>query len=104
MSKKNKKRKRTAGDFIRGVILIVALAVFLFSGYQLYLIYSEYKEGTDDYDRIRDSVFRVKRRTARPRRKTKIRGRIIRDRRETKIRGRTIRDRRLSPQATAVCA
>ncbi len=59
MSKKNKKRKRTAGDFIRGVILIVALAVFLFSGYQLYLIYSEYKEGTDDYDRIRDSVFRV---------------------------------------------
>lgn len=60
MSRKKKRRERTAGDYIRGVIFIVALAVFLFSGYQLFQIYREYKTGTDEYDQIRQSVFQVK--------------------------------------------
>ena len=65
MSRKKKRRKRTAGDYIRGVIFIVALAVFLFSGYQLFQIYREYKTGTDEYDQIRQSVFQVKTETRR---------------------------------------
>ncbi len=56
----SKKRKHTVGDFIRGVIFIVALAVFLFSGYQLFKIYKEYKTGTDEYDQIREAVFQIK--------------------------------------------
>lgn len=59
MSRKRKKRKHTVGDFIRGAILLVALAVFLFSGYQLFQIYREYKTGTDEYDQIRQAVFQV---------------------------------------------
>lgn len=60
MSRKRKKRKHTVGGIIRGVILIVALAVFLFSGYQLFQIYGEYKKGTDEYDQIRHEVFQVR--------------------------------------------
>ena len=39
----NKKKKRTAGDVIRTLIMIVALGVFCYSGYQLLSIYQEYK-------------------------------------------------------------
>lgn len=55
MSKK-KKKKRTAGDVIRNIILIIALCVFLFSAVQLVKIFLEYKEGTDEYDRVREYV------------------------------------------------
>ena len=48
-----KKRKKTAGDRIRMIILLAALAVFLFSGFQLVKIMLEYKQGTDEYDSIR---------------------------------------------------
>ena len=40
----NKKKKRTAGDVIRTLIMIVALGVFCYSGYQLLSIYQEYKK------------------------------------------------------------
>ena len=53
MDKKNK-QKRTAGDIIRTIIIIVALAVFLFSIAQLAKIFMEYKKGTDEYDRVRE--------------------------------------------------
>lgn len=55
MDKKNK-QKRTAGDIIRTIIMIVALAVFLFSVAQLAKIFMEYKKGTDEYDRVREYV------------------------------------------------
>ena len=55
MDKKNK-QKRTAGDIIRTIIIIVALAVFLFSVTQLAKIFMEYKKGTDEYDRVREYV------------------------------------------------
>ena len=45
----NKKKKRTAGDVIRMLIMIVALGVFCYSGYQLLSIYQEYKKGSDEY-------------------------------------------------------
>ena len=52
---KNKKKK-TAGDVIRTVILILALGVFLFSAAKLVQIFLEYKQGTDEYDRMREFV------------------------------------------------
>ncbi len=55
MSKKNKK-KRTAGDVIRTIIMFAALAVFLFSAVQLAKIFLEYKKGTDEYNRVREYV------------------------------------------------
>lgn len=54
MSKK--KKKRTAGDWIRSIILILALGVFLFSAAKLVQIFLEYKEGTDEYNRVREYV------------------------------------------------
>lgn len=38
------------------LILIIALGVFAYSGYQLFLIYSDYKEIDDEYNAIRDMV------------------------------------------------
>ena len=52
MSKKEKKNGRMGG-IIRNLVLIIAAAVFLFSAYQLVMIYLEYKKGTDEYDKIR---------------------------------------------------
>ena len=52
MSKKEKKKGRIGG-IIRNLVLIIAAAVFLFSAYQLVMIYLEYKKGTDEYDKIR---------------------------------------------------
>ncbi len=54
MSKK--KKKRTAGDWIRSIILILTLGVFLFSAVKLVQIFLEYKEGTDEYNRVREYV------------------------------------------------
>lgn len=51
---KKKKKKRTVGDVIRTLILIVALGVFCYSGYQLFGIYTEYKKGDDEYDALED--------------------------------------------------
>lgn len=55
MSKKRKKR-RTAGDIIRNLVLILAIGVFAFSAFQLGKIFLEYKEGTDEYNRVREYV------------------------------------------------
>lgn len=55
---KNKKKK-TVGDVIRSIIMIAALAVFLFSAIQLAKIFIEYKKGTDEYDRVREYVTAV---------------------------------------------
>ena len=48
----NKKKKRTAGDVIRTLIMIVALGVFCYSGFQLLSIYQEYKKGSDEYSAL----------------------------------------------------
>ena len=55
MSKKEKK-KRTAGDIIRNLILVIAIGVFAFSAFQLGKIFLEYKAGTDEYNRVREYV------------------------------------------------
>lgn len=54
---KEKKGKRTrCGRIVSNVILIIAVAVFLFSGYKLFTIYSEYGKGEKEYDDVLDSV------------------------------------------------
>lgn len=52
MPEEKKKKKRTAGDIIRTLILVAALGVFCYSGYQLLTIYLEYKEGDDEYSSL----------------------------------------------------
>ncbi len=51
---KEKKRKTTFGDIIRNIIMIIALCVFLYSGYQLFTIFMEYKAGRDEYTELAD--------------------------------------------------
>lgn len=44
------KRKRTIGDVIRTIILIIAIAVFCYAAYHLFLILAEQKRGNDEYN------------------------------------------------------
>ena len=50
------KKVRTAGDIIWNLVLILAIGVFAFSAFQLGKIFLEYKEGTDEYNRVREYV------------------------------------------------
>ena len=43
-------------NLLSKIILVIALGVFAFSAYQLYLIYAEYKNIDDEYDAIRETV------------------------------------------------
>ncbi len=51
-----KKKKRTFADVILTIILIGALGVFCYAGYNLLHIYLEYKKGVDEYNQIADMV------------------------------------------------
>ena len=50
MSEKQPKKKKTAGDIVLTVVLIAAVCVFCYAGYNLFHIYTEYKKGTDEYN------------------------------------------------------
>ena len=53
MSRKNKvKKKKTVGDHILTIVLIVAICIFCYAAFNLYHIYTEYKKGTDEYNLI----------------------------------------------------
>ncbi len=54
MAKKGK-RKKTFGDFLTTLLMLVALGVFVFAGYTLYGFYKEYKKSADEYDNLEDS-------------------------------------------------
>ncbi len=49
------KRKRTFGDFLTTLLMVVALGVFVFAGYTLYGFYKEYKKSADEYDNLEGS-------------------------------------------------
>ena len=49
---KEKKKKKTTGDYILTFVLIVAICVFCYAAFNLYHIYTEYKKGTDEYNSI----------------------------------------------------
>ena len=53
---RGKKKRKTAGDILRYIILIIAACVFVFSVVQLVRIFLEYRAGTQEYDRIRKYV------------------------------------------------
>ena len=52
MSEKQPKKKKTAGDVVLTVVLIAAICVFCYAGYNLFHIYTEYKKGTDEYNNL----------------------------------------------------
>ncbi len=49
------KRKKTFGDFLTTLLMVVALGVFVFAGYTLYGFYKEYKKSADEYDNLEGS-------------------------------------------------
>ncbi len=51
--------KKRRSRRIQAVVFVIALAVFLFSGYQLLKIYLEYKKGSDEYDKLADEAARI---------------------------------------------
>lgn len=53
--KRKKKKRMTFGDVMRTLLMMIALVVFLFSGYMLYGYYQEYKEGSNEYDNLESS-------------------------------------------------
>ena len=55
-----KYEKKTKGQMISNIILVIAIGVFLFSGYKLYEIFSEYNKGTTEYDNIQELVIQKK--------------------------------------------
>lgn len=50
------RRQKKKGGIISTLILIVAIAVFCVSGYQLYQIFSGYHKGQSEYDKVREAV------------------------------------------------
>ncbi len=52
---KKQKRKKTFGDFLTTLLMLVALGVFVYAGYTLYGFYKEYKKGSDEYDNLESS-------------------------------------------------
>ncbi len=53
-------RKKPGKRLVSNLILVIALAVFVYSGYQLYKIYSEYHKGTKEYKKIQTLVIKNK--------------------------------------------
>lgn len=59
VSRKEQERtilKKKKGKWLSNIILFIALAVFLYSGYQLYLIFAEYNKGEEEYEAIIEEV------------------------------------------------
>lgn len=52
---RRRKRTKTLGDVIRLIVMLAALAVFLYSGYTLYGFYKEYKKSSDEYENLENS-------------------------------------------------
>ena len=49
-----KENKKKGTSIITTVILIIAVCVFCYSGFQLYKIFSSYKKGNDEYEKIKE--------------------------------------------------
>ncbi len=52
---RKKKKKRTFVDVLSGLLLVVALCVFVYAGYSLFGFYKEYKKSSDEYDNLESS-------------------------------------------------
>lgn len=49
---RNRRRRWRAGDYIRLAVFVTALCVFLWSGFQLYSIWKEYRTGENEYGQL----------------------------------------------------
>lgn len=49
---KKKAKKKSGSDIVRSFCMIIAVCVLVYAGYQLTMIFMEYKEATDEYDQI----------------------------------------------------
>ena len=58
--RKRKKKQSVAGRVISTIVLIVALAVFFYSGFQLYTILKGYYDGRSEYDKVREVAINQK--------------------------------------------
>ena len=52
MTGKKPKKKKSIGDILLTLVLLIAIGVFCFAAYNLFHIYTEYKKGTDEYNSI----------------------------------------------------
>lgn len=52
---RRKKRRTTFGDIMSTLLMLIALVVFIFSGYTLYGFYKEYQKGSNEYDNLESS-------------------------------------------------
>lgn len=56
---RGRRKKMTKRSIISNVILVIAIAVFAFSGYKLFTILSEYNKGDSEYKEIANSVIAI---------------------------------------------
>lgn len=56
MAQSKENKKSSVGDIIYRIIIGILILIMLFSGYKVYSIYSNYKQGTDVYDNIAEDV------------------------------------------------
>ncbi len=52
--RENQKKKGGFGNFLSTLVILVALGVFCYAGYQLITIYFAYKAGSDEYHELED--------------------------------------------------
>ena len=52
LPKKNNKKKKGIGNIISTIVLLIALAVFAYSAFQLYQIFHGYNEGQNEYEEV----------------------------------------------------
>lgn len=57
---RGRRKKKTKGQIVSNIVLVIAIGVFLFSGYKLYEIFSEYNKGETEYDSIQKIVIKEK--------------------------------------------
>ncbi len=57
---RGRRKKKTKGQILSNIVLVIAIGVFLFSGYKLYEIFSEYNKGETEYENIQDIVIKEK--------------------------------------------
>lgn len=53
---RERRKKKSVHTIIRNAIFVIAAAVFFYSSYQLYIIYSEYSKGEKEYESIMETV------------------------------------------------
>ncbi len=55
-NEENRSSKKKRSNIISNIILLAAVCVFLYAGYNLWQIFSEYNKGTSEYDAIFDQA------------------------------------------------